>query len=488
MAVCPSASKSPNTNTRVRGLDAADNTRNFFITDIPWDSYNTERVEIQRGPNSILFGVGSPAGIINADTIQARFDGSHGKVENQFSTYSSMRWVGDYNLVVIPNLLAVRVAGLLTNQKYRQEPAFNDERRGYATATFQPQLFPKEWAGKLNVRASYENAKITANRPRILPPVDAISLWFDDYAGDGVTNKIGFGKRVYDMFLWSQAGGGDPGRGSNTSDTVTSATLNPLPYQPGMAVWDGGALNNGGIGFWFMNGDSRPFFVSRQAPRAFPGGLDSNGNVDNSVGGIPYGSPLRVGGLNAYSLSMDKIAEVDGTTSLYPLATRGYYKDQTLSDPTIFNYYDYLIDGDNKREYQRWDATDISISQTFLDNRLGLEFVYDKQNYSQWREGATWDQPYISIDVNKNLQNQLTQYTYVDDNGDPDPANGRLDTSSYRAYGFTPSAAQPYVNAMAGSAFTAGNFSHNNRSDRTHENYRLTAFGQRVISSRGTRG
>ena len=107
---------SPNTNTRVRGLDQADNTRNFFLTDIPWDSYNTERVEIQRGPNSILFGVGSPAGIINANTIQARFDGNQGKVENQFSKYNSLRWVADYNLEVIDDLLAVRVAGLVTNQ------------------------------------------------------------------------------------------------------------------------------------------------------------------------------------------------------------------------------------------------------------------------------------------------------------------------------------------------------------------------------------
>jgi outer membrane receptor protein involved in Fe transport len=457
---------SPNQNTRVRGLDQADSTRNFFLTDIPWDSYNTERVEIQRGPNSILFGVGSPAGIINASTVQARFDGNHGKVENQFSKYNSVRWVADYNLVLMDDLLAVRVAGLLTNQQYRQEPAFEKQKRGYVTATFQPQLFPKEWAGKLNVRAGYENANIRANRPRILPPIDAISLWFDDAAGDGVNNKIGFGKRVYDMFLWSQGGGGDPGRGSIAS--VASSVLNPLPYQPGMAVFDGGALNNGGIGFWFKNGDSRPFFVSRQAPRAFPGALNASGGVDNAID-IPYGSPLRVGGLNAYSLSMDKIAEVEKTASLYPLATRGYYKDQTLSDPTIFNFYDNLIDGDNKREFQRWDATDISLSQTFLDNRLGLELVYNKQNYSEWRTGATWSQPYISIDVNKNYQNQLTQYTHV---------GALLDTSSYTAYGFTPKPSQPYVNANAGSAFTAGSFSRNNRSDRERENYRMTAFGE----------
>lgn len=464
----------PQRNTRVRGLDEADNTRNFFITDIPWDSYNIDRVEIQRGPNSILFGVGSPAGIINANTITARFDGMAGKVENQLSKYGSVRWVADLNLELIDDLLAIRITGLFNDQKFRQEPAFSEDKRGFATATFEPQVFPKEWAGKMSIRANYERAKIRANRPRILPPEDGISLWFEDYAGDGVNNKIGFGKRVYDMFLWSQSGGGDPGRGSLAS--VANTVVNPLPYQPGMSVVDGGALNNGGIGFWFINGEQDPFFVSRQAPRGFPGALNSSGGVDNAID-IPYGSALRVGGLNAYAVSVDKIDEVDGRPSRFPLATRGYYKDQSLTDPTIFNFYDYLIDGDNKREFQEWDANSISLSQTFLDNRLGFEFVYDSQSYSEWRQGATWNRPYISIDVNKNLQHQLTQYTQIDHDGDPLTAT-RLDTGTYRAYGFTPSASRPYVNPMAGAAYTGGGFSNNNRTDHERENLRLTVFGE----------
>ena len=55
----------PHSTTRVRGLDSADNTRDFFLTDFPWDSYNVSRIDIQRGANSILFGNGSGAGIIN---------------------------------------------------------------------------------------------------------------------------------------------------------------------------------------------------------------------------------------------------------------------------------------------------------------------------------------------------------------------------------------------------------------------------------------
>ncbi|BET65319.1 hypothetical protein ASA1KI_02370 [Opitutales bacterium ASA1] len=462
----------PNQNTRVRGLDQADNTRGYFISDIPWDSYNTERVEIQRGPNSILFGVGSPAGIINANPVQARFDGHGGKIENQFSKYNSQRWVFDYNAEVIDDLLAVRAAGLASHQKYRQEPAFNTERRGYITATFQPQVLPDSWAGKLTVRASHERARIRANRPRMLPPEDGISLWFEDAAGDGVNNKIGLGRGVIDMFLYNQSGGGDPTRGPLS----TSGVLNPF-YQPGTAQIDGGSLNNGGIGFWFINGETQPFFVSRQAPRAFPGAFDASGGVDNAID-IPYGSPLRVSGLNNYAVQLNRMDELEGRTTLrYPLASRGYYKDQSLTDATIFDYYNQLIDGDNKREHQEWDASNIVVSQTFLGNRLGFEFVYDTQSYSEWRSGATWNRPYISIDVNKNFQNQLSQYTRIDHDGDPDTAEV-IDPSTYSVYGFTPTAARPYANPMAGAAFTAGSFERNNRADRDRDTSRFTAYAE----------
>ena len=69
--------RNPQSGNRVRGLGSADITRNFFATDIPLDAYNTENIEIQRGPNAILFGLGSPAGIING-TMKAPILGNYG--------------------------------------------------------------------------------------------------------------------------------------------------------------------------------------------------------------------------------------------------------------------------------------------------------------------------------------------------------------------------------------------------------------------------
>ena len=61
----------PQQNQRIRGLGSADLTRGFFLSDIPFDSYNTERVTVSRGPNSLLFGIGSPGVDINNATKQS---------------------------------------------------------------------------------------------------------------------------------------------------------------------------------------------------------------------------------------------------------------------------------------------------------------------------------------------------------------------------------------------------------------------------------
>ena len=51
--------------TRVRFM-AATLHEEFVRKPLPMDSYNIDRVTVNRGANSILFGVGSPAGI---DTV-----------------------------------------------------------------------------------------------------------------------------------------------------------------------------------------------------------------------------------------------------------------------------------------------------------------------------------------------------------------------------------------------------------------------------------
>src|SRR5580692_10497343 len=103
--------RDPESAQRIRGLAAADLARDFFVTDIPWDSYNIDRIDIQRGPNAILFGLGSPAGIINASMHNAEFS-DFGSVNGTTGSYGTVRSSIDFNQVLIPDILAIRLDGL----------------------------------------------------------------------------------------------------------------------------------------------------------------------------------------------------------------------------------------------------------------------------------------------------------------------------------------------------------------------------------------
>ncbi len=63
-----------NFSFRIRGITGAQRARNLFRTQLNLDSYGTERLDFARGPNAILFGEGSPAGLINTSTKIARLN------------------------------------------------------------------------------------------------------------------------------------------------------------------------------------------------------------------------------------------------------------------------------------------------------------------------------------------------------------------------------------------------------------------------------
>ena len=170
------AATGASTTTRVRGLAQADNTRDFFLTDIPFDSFNVGRVDLQRGPNAILFGIGSPAGIVNTSLNQASFKDSN-RIENEIGSYGTVRDSADFNKVLIKNELAVRVALLKDNTKYRQDPAYKNDERAYAAVKWDPS-FLNGGSSHTSLRATFETGNVKSNNPMNTPPLDAITPWY----------------------------------------------------------------------------------------------------------------------------------------------------------------------------------------------------------------------------------------------------------------------------------------------------------------------
>ncbi|WP_164975997.1 TonB-dependent receptor plug domain-containing protein [Oleiharenicola lentus] len=346
----------PSNNTRVRGLDSADNTRDYFLTEIPWDGYNVGRVDLQRGPNSILFGVGSPAGIINTSLNTAAFKNSN-KVENRIDKWGSLRNTADFNYVVLKNELAVRLSLLDDKAKYEQDHAYNHDRRVFGALRYSPKIFGE--GSETTIRANYEQGNVHANRPRSLPPIDGLTPWFT-YANKlllnpNIDNATNFGLQALfnESFIGRQ-------------------------YGPTLAIhYDNPATGNA----------SRAI----QAEYTTVGGINSTGALDNSINGIPFFRYFALNTNNAYKRASGAVGG-------------SYYVNISMDDPSVFNFYEKLIDGPNKREWQSWDAGNLSVAQTFFDNQLGMELVYDYQRYDDGQVGFLGgDQYVIGVDINTHL-------------------------------------------------------------------------------------
>jgi TonB-dependent Receptor Plug Domain len=159
---------------RVRGLAAADNeVDNFFsLSRIPFDAYNTQSIEIDRGPNSIIYGTGSPAGIVNQSRADAVLDKFSGQAQLEGGSWGTFRESADFNLPLIKDTLAIYVAQLYNSQGFEQKPSSDITRRQYAALTYNPFK-----TNKTRIKLSFENYNNYANDPNYITPLDYVTPW-----------------------------------------------------------------------------------------------------------------------------------------------------------------------------------------------------------------------------------------------------------------------------------------------------------------------
>lgn len=180
----------PGSANRVRGLGRATRTANYFETSIPFDSYISGRVDINRGANSFLFGLGSPGGIINSNLATADFRNT-AKVnfvlstENFESNYSK-KGSFSVNRELVDEILAIRVAALEAENEYTQQPAMQDISRRYVALTFKP--FKEK---RITLRANYEDGDIYSIPVDRLAPLQTLDLFIDDPYGTAFDNPAG---------------------------------------------------------------------------------------------------------------------------------------------------------------------------------------------------------------------------------------------------------------------------------------------------------
>jgi hypothetical protein len=413
----------PQKTARIRGLNDADITREYFPTDIPMDWYSLSRVDISRGPNSILFGLGSPAGLINNTLkVPGMRKGRTGFVELSVGSYGSHRQVIDVDQTLIPNQLGLRVSGVNDEAQFRQDFTYNHDKRVYAAVRWQPKL-GKSIFTQIDVQSEW--GKIRGNRPVGGTPSDFISNWF------GPANKLAIPNDEYwsapgfveDLYAAQTIGGQlwDNHAVSFFSDAHSGAVGLPGNPVQAMLLRGNSNVNGGGWGSWV-------------------GLLNPNWNVQHA------NNPKRTKAYYANNPTITAaINDFEARTGrTFSGFGQGMWPMQMIVDGPLSDLLrNQNIVGPNKREYNEFDDINLAFTQTYLNGRLGINAAYNRQNYetgyTNLMEGL-WGMNMISVDVNQTLRGSTT----------PNPNFGR-----------------PYtVGEGRGGIY-----------ERERENWRVTAFG-----------
>lgn len=368
------------TGTRVRGLTSADQTRDFFPSGVPMDGYNVERVEITRGANAMLFGLGSPSGIINSSLIKA--DLRKNKTELQYRTdeYGSYRGSLDHNQMLLKDRLALRFATVYDKAYYKIEPAFNQTQRGYLTGTYRP-------FKDTQIKVSGEWGQIDSNRPRNTPPIDNYTYWWD------------FGRPVYDLRTGTTRLLGAPTFVNPVTGAIVSG-INPNGSRNSniivTAEGTSGGTNN--MTLIYSDPNSSQLGIPGTSALGFRSGQIANVRR-NANGTLATDGPV---GLAPFTRVLNQVVYVGDPT-------QNFWRNKVITDPGIYDFYNHMLDGPNKNEWSDWQTVNATIEQHFLKRSAGIELAFDRQrlDYGNVLPLSSASAYTIRVDINEYLPNGM---------------------------------------------------------------------------------
>lgn len=376
----------PESNNRVRGLSKAQSTRDYFLTEFKFDSYNSSGITLSRGPNSILFGIGEPGGIIENSLKKASLSKDFGTISLRIGNRSSHRQTFDYNKVIIDDRVALRVMAVNDQTNFQQKPTYEDDRRLTLTGTWKVLKNEKRsWMGPTILRSNFERAEIRSTPPNPMPPGDAFHYWWHPEASVEADAIVGLDRTDYRADYASQW----------VYDDVFRVETTPGNKRHGRA----GIFNQYAV-------------IYSDFETGLPGiGLAQNDVmvIDAEVGAfretLPDGSrritfPRQFRATNRYEFRPN-----------YP-----GFKDIVMQDPKVFDYNNYFYPGRSQYSNQDFKAYNVSLEQNFFNNQLGFQFAYDYQEKDAVRSFPFGRFNYYKIYIDTGLY--LT-------NGEPNPNVGR---------------------------------------------------------------
>ncbi|MGC4072075.1 MAG: hypothetical protein QM760_06080 [Nibricoccus sp.] len=245
----------PNGANRIRGITAANaSIANFEYSGImPVDRLLVDAIEVSRGPNANVFGLGNTGGTVNQVLASANLQRNKTRIEMQVDSYEGWRGTFDQNIVLKKNFLAIRVSGSQQHEAFQRKPSGMDTRRLNAFIKFQPFKYTTITAGAIDYRSH-------GNRPNFTPPRDNISNWIAK--GRPMWNASNSTYTINGVTYGMQGGVVTAGgTGPITNDALLGDLFRPNYMFQRSNVY----VDRNGIGYWTV-----PNSTSSQTPLANP--------------------------------------------------------------------------------------------------------------------------------------------------------------------------------------------------------------------------
>jgi outer membrane receptor protein involved in Fe transport len=137
---------------------------------IPMDTYNIDSVEISRGPNSNLFGLGAAAGTVNLVQSKANLTRHVAGVTARVDSEGGHRASLDVSRYLLKDKLAFRFSTVTEEKGFTRKPAEEKIKRYFGAVQARP-------FANTTVNASFERYDNSYRRPNSLTPRDTTYEW-----------------------------------------------------------------------------------------------------------------------------------------------------------------------------------------------------------------------------------------------------------------------------------------------------------------------
>ena len=328
----------PTQANRVRGIAPANVSLGNIETmgRVPVDPITVDSVEVSRGPNANVFGLGNPSGTVNMVPSSANLTRNRSTTELSGDSYGGWRTSLDVNRVLLQGKLAFRVSGVFQHDGFQRKPSGVDTERYNGMIKYQP-FKNTTISGSMFYYHAY------GNRPNALPPRDNLTYW------------IASGKPTWDPVTQQIHINGA------TVATVTAATYNGPDYFTAS----------------YLGNDHGQMFIDQTGLSYWASPRGTTSTAGPTVATLQAGRYLQTTAAAGATFS---------GTAPRPFAQYLFNTTPTISDKSIYDWSDINLSAPN-RFWDRTLTSNFNIDQMIINTptqTLAAQVSFMREDSDRW--------------------------------------------------------------------------------------------------------